>query len=114
VWNATQISLSALTTSVITRREASPTSRDVAQAVAHLAVPSAKAVVAVAVAVVAAAVAEEDSPTTPPARCTQRFAPSAARTPKCPSGLAATDPCTAMTASADAGPAAAPSRPQRL
>ncbi len=86
-----------LTTSVITRSEASQTSLDVAQAAELLAAPSDRA---------AAEAEAEDSPTTPLARCTPQFAPSAARTLRCPSDLAEIARFTAMTASADAGPAA--------
>jgi len=102
VWNATQISHLALTTSVITRSEASQTSLDAAQAAGLLDDPSARAAVEAA----AAAEEEEDSPTTPLAKCTPPFAPSAARTQKCPSDLAEIARFTATTASADAGPAA--------
>jgi len=87
-----------LTTSVITRSEASQTSLDVAQVAELLAAPSDRAAEAEAEA--------EDSPTTPLARCTPQFAPSVARTLRCPSDLAEIARFTAMTASADAGPAA--------
>ncbi len=63
-------------------------------------------------------VAEEEAEDSTPApeRCTQPFAPSAARTQKFLSDLVATDPCTAVTALASSAqvPVADPTAGTRL